>query len=394
MEHYKSLSDELGALLSQHFQVVATHSQRQDQYYKRSYKTFASKHGARKPLILAPRDSREEWVPQVRRFVALLADELEASCERRVNGVTSQFSNSKLFSDQVLDEAHTRPLCLAVSGPKSLSPDTMQITWWTAKTQHADYKSRRVRGIKALIACGEVDPLLRLAAWPQTRPQQEFYYHSTQWRSLNRGWETVVDDILVIMLFLAILEAFPEDFVAEDGYKYWVPVAFRMDRLPFAPYIEAHGGKMPSTPEELRQEMSQCIAALVVAQSWSANSNFSPIKWESRIMNSFLCILGFEAWNRSREGEGYLGCDLNVTKDTSWLRGVADENGDDEDIRVQQVQQRKYGSAAKPIDPLKLSEPKQEVIPELDEEEQRQWNELAALESYEANYGRKRINLM
>ncbi|KAL9570470.1 hypothetical protein ACKAV7_005401 [Fusarium commune] len=296
MENYESLSSELGALLSQHFQIVATHSQRQDQYYKRSYQTFASEHSTRKPLILAPCVSREEWVPQVRRFAALLADELEASCERRANEVTAEVSNSKFFSDQVLDEAHARPLCLAVSGPKPLSPDMMQITWWTAKTQSADHKSRRLRGIKELIACGEIDPLLRLAAWPQTQPQQ---------------------DILVIVLFLAILDAFPEDFVAEDGYKYWVPVAFRIDGSPFAPYIEAHGGKMPSTPEELRQEMAQCTAALVAAQSWSANSNFTPIKWESRIMNSFLYILGFEAWKRSREGEGYLGCDLNVTRDAS-----------------------------------------------------------------------------
>ncbi|KAF4949224.1 hypothetical protein FSARC_13530 [Fusarium sarcochroum] len=382
METLNSLNGELGALLSTHFQVVATHSQRQDQWYKRSYESFTSKHGARKPLIIAPRDSREEWIPEVRRFASLLASKLEAVEEQNANDITQLSSQSKLFSDQVLDKAHTRPLCLAVSGSKPLSPEMMQLAWWTTTTQSAGHKDRRLRGIKAFIACGETDPLLRLAAWPRTRPQQEFHLFSYHFRSLNSGWEDVVDDIISIMLFLGVLNVFSEDFVKEDGYKYWVPVAFYIHNSPFRPYIEAYGQKMPTTTEEIRQEMTQCTQALIAAQAFSVNSNSDPIKWESRIMDRFLYILGFEAWNRSREGAGYLGCDLNVTKGASWLRG----NGDNGDIQVQTWQRR----ATKPIDPLKLREPKQDPTPELDEEEQRQLDELAVIESIEADYGRKR----
>ncbi|KAM0548416.1 hypothetical protein ACHAPJ_009902 [Fusarium lateritium] len=382
MENLENLNSELVALLSQHFQVVATHSQRQDQWYKRSYQSFTSKYGDRKPLIIAPHDSREEWIPQVRQFANLLSSELQASGERNVNGATPPSSESKLFSDQVLDEAHARPLCLTVSGSKPLSPEMMQMSWWTTRMRIADHKDRRLRAIKAFIACGEIDPLLRLAAWPRTRPQQGCHLPSFQFEYLNSEWEGVVDDILSVMLFLGVLNAFPEQFIKDDGYKYWVPLAFRIDDSPFESYIEAHGGKIPTTSEEIRQEMMQCIAALIAAQSFSVSSGSTAIKWESRIMDRFLYILGFEAWNRSREGSWYLGCNLNVTKGAGWLRG----NGDNQNTQAQTDQPR----TVKPIDPLKLREPKQDLEPELDEEEQRQQEELAVIESIEADYGRKR----
>jgi hypothetical protein len=63
------LSSELSALLLRHFQVVSIHSQRQDQWYKRSYQSFTSQYGDREPLILVPRDSKEEWVPHVRQTI-------------------------------------------------------------------------------------------------------------------------------------------------------------------------------------------------------------------------------------------------------------------------------------------------------------------------------------
>ncbi|KAF5026805.1 hypothetical protein F66182_1089 [Fusarium sp. NRRL 66182] len=376
METFPSLTTELRALLQQHFQVVAIHSQRQDQWYKRSYQAFTSEHGDRKPLIVVPRDSKEEWVPHVRRFATLLGSEIEATSKDRI--VLSQSSSSsKLLPDSVLDKALQSPLCRAVSGSRPLSPDMMQISWWTSKEQKAGHKSDRLKGIKTLIACGEIDPLLHLAAWPGTESQ------ASQWKSLNSGWETVVDDILAIFLFLGLMDAFPEDFVA----RYWVPVAFWTYNSPFPSYIEALKDKVQAKPGTVQEQIRQCAEALVAAQAWSVRGGFTSINWEDVIMDRFLYIMGFEAWNRSREGAGYLGCDLNVTKDVKFIRRVAQENQHDQDMSTAVNQSRKD---MKPRDPLKLREAKREVVPELSEEEQREQEMLADLESQETHYGRKR----
>jgi hypothetical protein len=201
-----------------------------------------------------------------------------------------------------------------------------------------------------------------------------------QWRSLNNGWQTAVDKIIVIMLFLAVTGAFPEELA--EGYRYWAPVAFLTYKSPFTPYIDAFGGTIPTTEDERRNETTHCIEALCVAQAWALSIG-STTNWEERIMDKFLYILGFEAWNRSREGEGYLGCDLNKTKTAKSLPTVGQEK---EDISIQNQER----DAKKPIDPLKLREPKQEVEPEFSEEERREMDELATLELTEADYGRKR----
>uniref|UniRef100_A0A4E9DBV3 Uncharacterized protein n=1 Tax=Gibberella zeae TaxID=5518 RepID=A0A4E9DBV3_GIBZA len=377
----KLLSDELTALLSRHFQIVATHSQRQDQWYKRSYQSFTSEHGDRKPLILVPQTSKEEWIPHVRRFASSLGKKLESAGHepRAVDGIPE----SKLFSDNVLDEAHTKPLCLAITDSKPLSPDMMQMLWWTTKVKHPDDKARRLKGIKALIACGQAHSLLRLALWPDVHPEQVSHIKTYQWISLNNGWQTAVDKIIVIMLFLGITETFTEDLVEKDGYKYWAPVAFLTYKSPLKAYIEAFGGKIPTSDYERRQQMTHCIEALAAALSWASSTGYT-INWRGGIMDNFLYMLGFEAWNRSRDGEGYLGCDLNKTKTAKSLQGVGQ---DEEEGTLTKVDE---GSTKKPIDPLKLRDPKKEVEPEPSEEERREMDELAVLESIEAEYGRKR----
>ncbi|KAM0248908.1 hypothetical protein ACHAP5_003115 [Fusarium lateritium] len=387
MESIDSINDELHNLLLQHFQVIATHSQRQDQWYKRSYQSFTSEHGDHKPLIVVPRDSREEWVPHIRRFAALLVNELEAS----VNGpkAKEQPSETKLFSNKVLDESHERPLCRAICGEKPMTPDMMQMAWWTSNTRSSSiygngHRYGRLKGVQALIACGEFESLLRLAALSETR-QEKAHFGSSWCLSLKGEWETILPDIVAIFLFLGLLDAFPEVFIP----KYWVPVAFWIDNCPFRRYIDALGGDIPDSPNAVRKQMNHCTAAMVAAQAWCTKGGFAPIDWEGIFMDRFLYILGFEAWNRTREGEGYLGCDLNVTKTAKSLSRVG--SGDDgEDDSAQQRQSQKVGSSAKPMDPLKLREPKQEVVPELNEEERQKQEELAMLESYEEGYGRKR----
>ncbi|RGP61334.1 hypothetical protein FLONG3_10568 [Fusarium longipes] len=380
----ESLRVELTALVSQHFQIVATHSQRQDQCYKRSYQSFVYRHGDRKPLILVPRSSKEEWIPHVRRFASSLGRKLELA-GREATGQKSitSITDSKLFPDTVLDEAHRRPLCLAVSGPKPLSPDMMQMSWWTTKIQHPDDKARRVNGIKALIACGQVDSLLRLALWPRIHPEQVSHMQDYQWSSLNNGWQSAIDKIVVILLFLGVTGAFPHELIEQSGYQYWAPVAFLSYKSPFTPYIEAFGDKIPSTEDERRQEIINCIEALCATQAFAMNSDCR-INWEERIMDGFLYILGFEAWNRGREGEGYLGCDLNKTKTAKSIQRLGQAEEENDPIRNAE------GHVKKPIDPLKLRDPKQELKPEPSEDEQREMDELAALESIEADYGRKR----
>ncbi|KAF0638058.1 hypothetical protein FPSE5266_09595 [Fusarium pseudograminearum] len=377
----KLLNDELAALLSQHFQIVATHSQRQDQWYKRSYQSFTSQHGDRKPLILVPHSSREEWISDIRRFASSLGKKLEsAGHEPRA---VDDIPESKLFSDNVLDEAHKRPLCLAITDSKPLSPNMMQMSWWTTKVQHPDDKARRLKAIKALIACGQVDSLVRLASWPDVHPEQVSHIKAYQWKSLNNGWQAAVDKIIVIMLFLGITGTFTKDLVEEDGYKYLAPVAFFTYKSPLTAYIEAFDGKIPAGNSERQQQMTHCLEALCAAQSWALSTG-STINWGEEIMDNFLYLLGFEAWNRSREGEGYLGCDLNKTKTAKSLQGVGYDEEEDTLTRVDE------GSTKKPIDPLKLREPKKEVVPEPTEEEKREMDELSVLESIEEEYGRKR----
>ncbi|KAI7762282.1 hypothetical protein LZL87_006677 [Fusarium oxysporum] len=388
MEGYGGISDELKALLSQHFQVVTTHSQRQDQWYKRSYQSFVAEHGNREPLILVPRESREEWVPHVRRFARTLAAKVIAAGEGQTSQPRVNASDSKLFSDRVLDAIHTEPLSRAVKGREQLRPVAMQITRWTSTNGYVFSGTERITGIKGLIACGEIDVLLRLATLPQTHPSKEREIDSSRWKHLNRDWQDVIDAILSIMWFLGSMESFPEDFVSEDGYKYWVPIAFRNYLSRFQPYIEAHDGKIPSTAEAIQKEISQCIKALVAGQAFSSKAGFDPIQWEDRIVDNFLYILGFEAWNRSREGAGYLNCVLNVTKTAKSLRSISC-GGDDDDVAEEMAQGSK-AAAAKPKDPLKLREPKKEMAHELDEEEQQEMDKLAVLETNENDYGRKR----
>ncbi|QPC69455.1 hypothetical protein HYE68_000207 [Fusarium pseudograminearum] len=376
----KLLNDELTALLSRHFQIVATHSQRQDQWYKRSYQSFTSQHGDRRLLILVPYTSREEWIPHVRRFASSLGKKLEIP--GRESRAVKNISESKLFLDHVLDEAHARALCLAITDSKPLSPDMMQMSWWTTKVQHPGDKARRLKGIKALIACGQVDSLIRLASWPHVYPEQVSHIKPYQWTSLNNGWQASIDNIIVIMLFLGITGSFTEDFVEKDGYKYWAPVALFTYKSPLTAYIEAFDGKLPAGNSERQQQMTHCLEALAAAQSWALSTD-STINWGERIMDNFLYMLGFEAWNRSREGEGYLGCDLNKTKTAKSLQGL----GQDEEYISTKSDE---GSTKKRIDPLNLRDPKKEILPEPTDEEKQEMEELSVLESIEAEYGRKR----
>ncbi|PNP79417.1 hypothetical protein FNYG_07252 [Fusarium nygamai] len=387
MEGFEGITDELKSLLSQHFQVVATHSQRQDQWYKRSYQSFTAEHGNHEPLIIVPRESREEWVPQVRRFAKTLAAKVIAAGEAQTSQPRDVTSDSKLFSDKVLDVIHTVPLSRAVRGKDQLRPVAMQISRWTSANSYVFSGTERITGIKGLIACGEVDVLLRLATLPQTHPPKEREIDPSRWRHLNRDWQDVIDAILSIMWFVGAMESFPRDFVSEDGYKYWVPVAFNSYLSRFQPYIEAHDGRIPSTTEAIQKEVSQCLKALVAAQAFSSEAGFHPIQWEDRIMDGFLYILGFEAWNRSREGAGYLNCDLNFTKTAKSLRAVC--HGGDEDGSEEEAVPNK-GVSSKQKDPLKLREPKKEMVAETSEGEQEEIEKLAALEARENEYGRKR----
>ncbi|GKU07631.1 hypothetical protein FLAG1_09547 [Fusarium langsethiae] len=257
----------------------------------------------------------------------------------------------------------------------------MQMSWWTMKARRHDDKA--LDGIKALIACGKVDSLLRLASWPQVHPEQVSHLRDYQWKSLSIGWQSAIDKIIVILLFLGVMGTFTEDLVGKNGYKYWAPVAFLTYNSPLAAYIDAFGGRIPTTEDQRRQEITHCIEALCAAQSW-ALTNGPVINWEERITNNFLYMLGFEAWNRNREGEGYLGCDLNKPKTIKSFQEVGQD--EDEDL----LAKTQEGSLKKPIDPLKLRDPKQEVVPEPSEEEKREMDELAVLESIEAEYGRKR----
>jgi hypothetical protein len=239
-----------------------------------------------------------------------------------------------------------------------------------------------------LIACGEVDVLLRLATLPRTIPPKGQQIDPFTWRIINWDWQDIVDTVLIIMTFLAALDAFLNDFLAEEGYKLWVPIAFRAcNRTGISPllsYIEAGEGRIPKSTREIQQEVTKCIAALTAAQAFSAKAGYDTINWEDRFIDSLLYLLGFESWNRSREGEHHLKCDLNVRKTVPSLCE------DDIYVKGETFQNINCTSSMKCMDPLRLREPKKAMMVELSPEEQNMSDELAVLENGEKDYGRKR----
>ncbi|KAF5664260.1 hypothetical protein FHETE_7142 [Fusarium heterosporum] len=221
---------ELHSLLTQHFHVLATHSQRQDQWYKRSYQELSAKHGHCKALILVPCESQAERIPHARHFASAFAKKLRAASDERIaqKSVISQKSVYKLFPDSVIDRIHNEHLARAVTGHEHLPPFAMQVSGWTSDDGLIFSGPHRRKGIIGLIACGEIDVLFRLATLPQTNPPKGEEIDPFTWRIINWDWQDVIDDILIIMVFPVALDAFPNDFLVQEGYRLWVPVAFRV----------------------------------------------------------------------------------------------------------------------------------------------------------------------
>lgn len=415
MEHVQS---ELRSLLLEHFHIVPITTNRQDQWYKRSYQSIDWSKG--KPLIVAPKHSREEWAPKVIQFAKLFANALRAEVnspafKRHYNHVTSLPQDNKLFPDNVIDEAYTNPLCgafvarwypYADTKPQVVVPAMQKLSYWTAETDPRDSTdpscSRRNR-IKALIACGQTEPLLRLATWRKTRPQEERarLHQPRGWETRNNRWwwnrwGDIPEDTIAVLLFLALLDAFPEEMASNEGYTRWAPYAFERNSSPFEKFIYARGNELPTTKKAIHKEQTRCLEALRAAEAWSEAGGFESLRWETHIIEAFLLILGFEAWNRTREGEGYLQCELNVAKHEGWLRKMAGEGHEDIEGDFNNTPAKSYypssksSKLSKPVDPLRLREPRAEPEPELDEEEQQKLEALTTLESAEVDYGLKR----
>ncbi|KAF2446028.1 hypothetical protein P171DRAFT_278233 [Karstenula rhodostoma CBS 690.94] len=129
------------------------------------------------------------------------------------------------------------------------------------------------------------------------------------------------------MMSLIILKCFPDSLPLEVAYQTWVPFAFA--RSPAAHSNATTAERTKCVLEDYKRIMptesgfctiiNQCHRILVVTQVLTSASGLPAIDWKRRFADAFLHFVGFECCNREREGQSYLGCDLNVRKDGSWL---------------------------------------------------------------------------
>ena len=386
----------LERLLQQDFHLAPVHTQRQDQWYKRRYEAWRKAHPERDLLILTPRESSDQWTPRLQDFATMFAGMIEnATIDRRRQTVLSSAtltapSDGKLFADSVLDESQTYALRWAVAQATPLTPAMQRRSFWasTSKVTPTDLRQRGGQ-VKALLVCGQIDALLYLAADHDTLLRETASIGVREKGDV--GWEGIVDDVLEILIFVSILRCYSDQFAKGGGYVCWVPFVFHFAESAVGRYMDADSKrKAAQADEQLQQDMERCFQILSMVQLLSTACGWSPIKWQRRVATAFLHFLGFEAWNRDREGQSYLGCQLNVKKDDKWLRTMVSKTHHDANTSVQKPVLETASKSSPRRDPLHLRDAKTLPTPELDEDDLALQQQLVALESDEASYGLKR----
>ncbi|KAF1967527.1 hypothetical protein BU23DRAFT_658937 [Bimuria novae-zelandiae CBS 107.79] len=375
------------SLLTHHFHPDPTRTNRQDQCYKRTYQDWKHSNPTLEPLILTPKSPREEWAPELQASAASLAATVHTKAKEKhqCQRTRSPPSEEKLFADEVLDRS------LRVLGPRCredspLKPATQRISYWT-KPEGFKWgvdewdRDRRSRAIKVLLACEQTDTLYHLARHPRAHFKAAAYVDSTVFpgssRRANAGWEGIVDEMLELMMALLMLRCFPELVSLEEGGGTWVPIIFPRSSAAYGSATIAERLesvlRQPKDIGEMRDRaqegIDQCFLVLVEAHVLFLACGMQPADLKQRVINAFLNFVGFESWNRGREGQGYLGCDLNVRKDGAWLKkktGV--------EAMSDEVVPKMEGTKSR--DPLRLREAKREEFPELTEEQEQCLEEL------------------
>lgn len=388
----------LGSLLRQYFHVVPTTTQRHDQWYKRRYQSWANEqrqHGAAVgPLILAAKEARTEWAPNLMRVSVDLAthigdETVKWFCRQGDVKDVPMPSTDKLFADEVLD----RPAIISARHSNEklvLTPAMQRLSFWSSapSLDHAD-------AIKALLERGHVTALVRLAELQVAKGgsvKDTVHIERKAWhgqRKTDEGWETLIDEILQVFFFLCILSSFPDELLAQEKYQLWLPYGGLLsNHTPMQHFTETQKkqfGKALQTHKDLQQPMERCLGVLIHTNVVHRACALHPISWTDRISDALLYFIGFEAWNREREGSTYLGCDLNTPKNKNWL-----QHGLTEDQRPVESASSDGTKMPKRQDPLFLREAKQEPERVPDEDEKQEQDKLDALATEEAAYGTRR----
>ncbi|KAK8097186.1 uncharacterized protein PG998_005408 [Apiospora kogelbergensis] len=404
----------LGKILLDDFHVTSASSMRQDQWYKRTMESW-KENKLGEVLILVPKDARAEWGPKVNSFAKDLSDAVKNTAKQEHGGLVDGLPGLSKGRDRVFDDAtivKDPPSCFFDGNDGRLGYAEQSLSYWATRSGEASPESLRQRAnsVKRLLERHESKGLLALAKihgailktlaeLPQPKRKRPGRWEAQQ------GWLTALDETLEVCIFIMTMLGFGGELLDEHRYARWLP---SMRDYPCHPAIWRYLGNQgfggiesdnPQakglTPKTLKSHLDWHLRTLsmVVMVVEECQIEYGP-SLQDRVVNAFLHLVGFEAWNREREGgEGkwYLACRLNQGKSAKWLRNhVPDEqdgpNSQEESGElVAELPKKKK-------DPLKLREPSQNVVQASDDDDSdsEEGAKLAVLESKEARYGRKR----
>ena len=380
----------LERLLTQHFHIVPARTNRHDQWYKRKYQSWKQDNEDREPLILTSKNSKDEWVPQLHASAALFARAIRQKADRRPTWTPP--SDQKLFADDVLDQ-DLSILAPDPSEPPILTPAMQRASYWS--TSYRANREAHYRAIKGLLATDQIDLLCHLAR----RDGTHFEYTASvrgpappgPFPRPNIGWAGIVAETLEVLIALVVLKSQAGALSLSTAYQAWVPFVFT-DSRPYGSVAAARlesmfpGAKGESVGERgWDGAIAWCFRVLEASGSLLVACDAPSVEWEKCLIDMFLFFVGFESWNRSREGQGYLGCELNQGKDSAWLKKVTGLKPEVLEDDAGPKMRRK-----KSKDPLHLRDAKKEDEVELSQEELELQEELADVEAEEARYGQKR----
>lgn len=339
-------------------------------------------------MILAPKVSKIEWTRELDTAATAFAGLVERDAKNIWhNQKPRRQCMRKVFEDDVLD------IPLGLLGPdhvqtSPLGPMMQRTSYWTESSLRThEERQTYQRAFKALLVCGQTDALYYLVHSARDRIGQT---SGGTVRGEHTGWQSLIGEMLEITIALTILNCFPEALSLEIAVDRWVPFIFarRNDTLNIATTTERvravldNQGHMDALDYN-DQVVFQCYTALCLIQAVTVASDLEAIDWKRQFADAFLHFVGFECWNRKREGQSYLACNLNTRRDVAWLQKAAGP-------RIVPGPDSKDALVRKPKDPLFLLEPRDERHPgDLDEANDHS-DDLIDVEADEAAYGLRR----
>lgn len=397
----QQLQASFDALLRNHFHVVPSNTKRQDQWYKRAYQSWKGHHPDSDLLIITPFESREEWGPQLQQLAAQFSRAIEhaaGACQTSTATTTATPSETRLFNDEALDE-QTNVFNVGWYDSEEgtgLTPAMQKLAFWTPSVKNVPDKLQiRARAIKNLIETEQLDTLMCLARQPKGPIKEAAHVLIDPLygrRKFDAGWACMMDQVVQILFLVGILRTFDDSLGEKGGYQCWLPFVFsqREDAV-IQRYMETHARPQDHRPiptDKLQRHWEWCVRMVIIAHTLSSACGLPPIDWQKRVVDNFLYFLGFESFNRKREGQGYLGCDLNIKKDEKWLSATVGANLEYPERTPDSTPEIQTSSRQR--DPLYLREAKQEPTEEPDEREQEILERLGDMETAESSYGLKR----